>query len=73
MPSVADALRLDTHAAVLRMTAGQRIALALALGEDDLRQYMRCSGLPRLEALRQLTASRHHGRATSHAAVPSGS
>lgn len=71
MKSIADELRHETAAAILRMPVPDRIALALALGDDDLSLFMRTSGLGRDEALRQLRAQRAHGRAVrSHAASP---
>lgn len=71
MKSIADELRSETAATVRRMTAAERIALALALGDDDLSLYMRTSGLSRDEALMRLRAQRARGRAVrSDAAAP---
>jgi hypothetical protein len=33
----------------------------------DLEQYMRCTGLPRAEVVRRLTAARDHGHVPSRA------
>jgi hypothetical protein len=72
MESIADVLRHETAAKVRRMTAADRIALALALGDDDLSLYMRTAGLSRDEALMRLRAQRARGRVVrSHAAAPS--
>lgn len=63
--SVADDLRARTTARVLAMTVPARIALALALGDDDLDLFMRSSGLGRSGALRRLRARRQEGRTPS--------
>jgi hypothetical protein len=68
MRSVADVLRARTIAQVLAMAPGERIALALALGDDDLELFVRASGLNRAEALERLRAGRRHGRAPSRSA-----
>jgi len=47
------------------MPAADRIALALALGDDDLAIYVRTSGLPPDEARQRLRAARANGRAPS--------
>lgn len=71
MKSVADALRHETGAAIRRMPVADRIALALALGDDDLFLHMQAAGLRRDEALRRLRAQRARGRAVrSDAAAP---
>ena len=70
MKSVADDLRHETVAAILRMPVADRIALALALGDDDLSLYMRAAGLGRDEALRRVRRQRAQGRTVpSHAAA----
>jgi hypothetical protein len=70
MRSVADDLRRDTVKRVLAMPLAERIALALALGDEDLARYMRTSGLDRATAMRELSARRQDGRAPSCAAPP---
>ena len=65
MPSVADDLRTRTTARVLALPVRARIALALALGDDDLALFARSSGLDPATALRRLCATRQHGRAAS--------
>jgi hypothetical protein len=69
MSSVADHLRCDTIERVGRLSIPQRIELALALGDDDLRLYMLASGRPREEAVRHLRSQRAHGRTLSRAAA----
>jgi hypothetical protein len=68
MTSVAEFLRARTRAQVLALPAGQRIQLALALGDDDADRYARREGLDRIEAARRLHDRRAHGRRTSAAA-----
>lgn len=53
MRSVADDLRARTTQAVRQLPLDARIALALALGDDDLDLYVRASGLERAELLAQ--------------------
>jgi hypothetical protein len=50
---------------VLALPVRARIALALALGDDDLALFARSSGLDPATALRRLGATRQHGRAPS--------
>ena len=75
-------LRVDSSAAhasrrtrdlVLAMTPAARIELALSLGEDDLRLFMKTSGLDRESALNQLRRQRHQGRTPSVASAGGGS
>jgi hypothetical protein len=63
--SVADVLRDRTAERVLALSVSDRIALALALGDDDLALFVRSSGLDRATAKRRLRAQRHHGRVPS--------
>jgi hypothetical protein len=72
MRSVADALRARTITQVLAMSPGERIALALSLGDDDLELFVRASGLNRAEALKRLCAGRRQGRTPSRAAGDDG-
>jgi hypothetical protein len=65
MPSVLDDLRRETTTHVLALPAGARLALAFALGDEDLELFSRAHGLTRDEALRQLRANRNTGRAPS--------
>jgi hypothetical protein len=64
MDSVADVLRADDRAAAAAMTAGERVALALALGARDLETF-RLAHHPPLshgEAIRILERRRQAGR-----------
>lgn len=69
MKSVADDLRLQTVAAVLALPVGDRIDLALALGDDDAARFAAASGCDILTARRRLAASRQHGRTPSRSAM----
>jgi hypothetical protein len=69
MPSVADDLRARTRAQVLGLSVPARIALSLALGDDDLALFMRTSNLSRKEALARLRAQRARGRAAPSVAA----
>ena len=51
------------------MPVAERIALALALGDDDLALYVRASGLEPAEALRCLRVRRQNGRTPSACAA----
>jgi hypothetical protein len=68
--SAADDFRARTIARVLDMTVSARIALALALGDDDLAIFVRSSGLEPTEARRRLRAQRGRGRTPSACAGP---
>jgi hypothetical protein len=63
---VADALRAETRAAAARRTPAERVALALKLGDVDVRTFAHARGLTEDEARRQLARQRQRGR------VPSG-
>jgi hypothetical protein len=69
MRSVADEMRARTAARVLAMPLSERIALAFALGDDDLTLYARASGLDLPTARNRLRAQRHNGRTPSACAV----
>lgn len=69
MSSVAAAARAATREEVLALTAVQRIELAFALGEEDLRLFMAASGLDRASALRHVRAQRQRGRRPSGCAA----
>lgn len=68
MRSVADDLRRDTVTRVLALPAAERVALALALGDEDLARYVAHTGLDVDEARRHLHAQRTRGRTPSRAA-----
>ena len=63
--SIARDLRAKTSARVLEMSVNDRIALALSLGDDDLEQFVRASGLNRNEARLRLIGQRRRGRTPS--------
>lgn len=67
MKSVADQLRREDREAVLAMTPGERVALALALGERDLETLCKAHrpALTREEAARILERQRQAGRRPS--------
>ena len=62
MRSVADDLRAEDRARVMRMTPAERVALALALGERDLELFRAAHGLTREDAMRLLDRQRQVGR-----------
>jgi hypothetical protein len=68
MKSVADELRRRTSRVVGDRPVMDRIALALALGDDDLELFVRTSGLTRDQALVVLRQQRARGRVPSAAA-----
>jgi len=68
MSSAADEMRTRTTERVLALPVMDRIALALALGDDDLHVFMRSSGLDRATALGRLAGTRRHGRTPSRCA-----
>ena len=64
MRSVADVLRAEDRAAIMRMSPSERVALALALGARDLESF-RLAQQPALsptDAARILDRRRQHGR-----------
>lgn len=65
MRSVADDLRQRDRDAVLKLSPGERIALALRLGERDLELFCRAQGLDRETAVRVLRRRRQAGRRPS--------
>jgi hypothetical protein len=66
MRSVADDVREKQAAEVRAMTPGQRVALALKLGEEGLAIFMSAQNITsREEAIRRLKKIRHAGRRPS--------
>ena len=65
MKSVADALREETRRRVSRLTATDRIELALARGARDVERSAATCRLAHDEARRRLRAARRLGRARS--------
>lgn len=57
---------------IRRLAPSERIAVALALGDDDLAVFCAASGEPRARALARLTATRQAGRRLSVSATPPG-
>jgi len=57
---------------VAGMTLQERIALAYALGDEDVRLFMAVSQLEREEAVAMLRRARHHGRQHSVAGALDG-
>ncbi len=62
MRSVADDLRREDARALAALSAAERVALALRLGDDDLETFRAANGLDREGALRALRRARQSGR-----------
>jgi hypothetical protein len=73
MASAASHLRARTVARVLAMPVRERIALALALGDDDAALFARCNGCALDAARRRLAETRRRGRTASRCAADSAS
>lgn len=65
MGSVADALREDTRRQLERLTPRQRLELAFALAEEDLRMFVRASGRSPADARRAFERAKQRGREPS--------
>ena len=67
MSGVAERLRLEDRRALAALTPGQRVALALALGERDLEMFRNAQRPPlsRRDAARILDRQRQVGRRRS--------
>lgn len=65
MKSVADSLAAETDAAALDLSPGERIALALRLGERDARLYAAANSVTVEEARRILSRNSRAGRRPS--------
>lgn len=65
MRSVADELRYQDREAVMRLSASDRVALALSLGERDAAALGKAHGLTRDEAVRAIERQRQAGRCPS--------
>jgi hypothetical protein len=65
MKSVADDLRAELREEINRLPVGERIALALRLGEEGVERYRRAHGLDRETAVRLLERRRQAGRTPS--------
>ncbi|HUP50587.1 MAG TPA: hypothetical protein VNA04_17570 [Thermoanaerobaculia bacterium] len=62
---VADELRAEQREQILRMTPSERVALALQLGDRDLRVYMSVQKVDRETAVQAIRRSRQIGRRRS--------
>jgi hypothetical protein len=65
MRSVADDLRVESARAIARLTASERIELALRLGDQDVASYLTAHGLTVAEARAALARGRAVGRVPS--------
>jgi hypothetical protein len=70
MGSVADSLRLESARAVAGLSAPDRIALALRLGDEDVALYRLAHGVCEADARRVLARARGLGRPPSCANDP---
>lgn len=66
---MANELRLESIASARTLTAEERIARALRLGDDDVEIFRRARGLSPDAALRVLRRSRQTGRRASRCAT----
>ncbi len=62
MKSIADTLRAERAHDEAAMSASERVALALELGDHDMEIFRRAHGLSEKEALRELRRRRQIGR-----------
>jgi len=62
MSSIADHHRREEARALAALSADERVALALRLGDDDLEIYRHAQGLDREDALTALRQARQAGR-----------
>jgi hypothetical protein len=65
MSAVAEALRADSRARLRRMTGGERLAEALALGRRTVAAYAAARGIQATEARRHLERVAQLGRLPS--------
>jgi len=65
MASVADQLRRETWEQVRRLTVRERLALALSLGDDDLRLFSKARNVDLESAIALLRRGRQNGRRRS--------
>jgi hypothetical protein len=71
MRSVADDLRLESRRAIALLSAPDRIALALRLGDDSVALYRKAHGVGESSARASLARSRNVGRRPSRSNDPS--
>lgn len=62
MTSVVDAIRAEDRRRLISLSAGERVGLALWLGDEDLETFRRARRLSRKEGRRQLRRARQVGR-----------
>jgi hypothetical protein len=67
MRSVADDLRLESRRATVHLSAADRIALALRLGDEDVARYRTVHRISEREARVRLARARQIGRVPSRA------
>lgn len=68
MKSVADSLSRDLRLEVSKLTATERVALALSLGDEAVSTFASANGISRDRALRILRRNNQLGRRPSAAA-----
>jgi hypothetical protein len=69
MASVADQLRREDAERLARLSAGQRLELAFALGDADADAYCRSHGVDRRAAIRVFQRQRQRGRNPSRCMI----
>jgi hypothetical protein len=62
---VAEELRAEQTADVLKMTVDERLELAFGLGDEAIANYASANGVDHATALRVLSRQRHAGRRRS--------
>ncbi len=70
MRSIADDLRLESAQRVARLTADERLALALRLGDEDVASYQAANGVSERDARATLARARGVGRLPSRSNDP---
>ena len=70
MPSVTDESRARDRAVVLAMPVAERMALALALGDEAVAMYARVHRVSSAEAFLRLSRQRQRGRGVSGVTGP---
>ena len=69
MPSVADSLQRDTRLKTLALPVGERVRLALTLGDTDLELIASLHRLDRSSAKRLIDRRRQAGRTSSRCMI----
>ena len=65
MADVGSTARRATNEFVAAMSIPDRMTLALALGDEDIRLFMAANHVDRPEAIARIRRARHHGRRRS--------